>query len=67
MGKVSPSIVAGSRMMAVVTTGMGGYEQLDYRQVDTPTPGPGEVLLAVLAAGINNTDLNTRLGWYSRL
>jgi len=28
-----------------------------------PTPGPGEVLLCVLAAGVNNTDINTRLGW----
>ncbi|MAY62656.1 MAG: alcohol dehydrogenase [Rhizobiales bacterium] len=52
-------------MMAVVTTGTGGYDRLDYRQVDRPVPGPGEVLIKVLAAGVNNTDLNTRLGWYS--
>ncbi|MGV8989477.1 MAG: hypothetical protein ACOH2H_24970 [Cypionkella sp.] len=26
---------------------------------------PGGVLIAVLAAGINNTDINTRLGWYA--
>ena len=25
----------------------------------------GEVLLRVLAAGVNNTEINTRLGWYS--
>ncbi|WP_216842492.1 alcohol dehydrogenase family protein [Tabrizicola piscis] len=52
-------------MMAVVTTGTGGYDRLDYRQVPVPVPGPGEVLLAVGAAGINNTDINTRLGWYA--
>lgn len=52
-------------MWAVVTTGTGGYEKLDYSEVPIPVPGPGEVLLAVLAAGVNNTDLNTRLGWYS--
>ncbi|WP_244270957.1 alcohol dehydrogenase family protein [Thioclava nitratireducens] len=52
-------------MMAVVTTGTGGYERLEYREVAMPEPGPGEVLLQVLAAGINNTDINTRLGWYS--
>lgn len=52
-------------MMAVVTTGTGGYDRLDYRRVRVPTPRPGEVLLAVLAAGINNTDINTRLGWYA--
>jgi NADPH:quinone reductase-like Zn-dependent oxidoreductase len=54
-------------MMAVVTTGTGGYDRLDYDRVDRPEPGPGEVLLKVLAAGINNTDLNTRLGWYSAM
>jgi len=52
-------------MMAVVTTGNGGYEKLDYRRVPIPVPGPGEVLLRVLAAGVNNTEINTRLGWYS--
>ncbi len=52
-------------MMAVVTTGNGGYDKLDYTSVPTPQPGPGEVLLRVLAAGMNNTEINTRLGWYS--
>lgn len=52
-------------MKAVVTTGNGGYEKLDYRDVPIPEPAPGEVLLKVLAAGINNTEINTRLGWYS--
>ena len=52
-------------MMAVVTTGNGGYDMLDYRAVPKPVPGPGEVLLRVLAAGVNNTEINTRLGWYS--
>lgn len=52
-------------MKAVVTTGHGGYDRLVYRDVPVPRPGPGEVLVRVLAAGINNTDINTRLGWYS--
>lgn len=52
-------------MMAVVTTGNGGYEMLEFREVPIPEPGPGEVLLQVLAAGVNNTEINTRLGWYS--
>ena len=54
-----------SLMKAVVTTGNGGYDKLDYRDVPIPVPGPGEVLLKVLAAGMNNTEINTRLGWYS--
>ena len=52
-------------MKAVVTMGNGGYEQLAYRDVPVPEPGDGELLLQVLAAGVNNTEINTRLGWYS--
>ncbi len=52
-------------MMAVVTTGNGGYDKLVFRQVPVPTLQRGEVLLQVLAAGVNNTEINTRLGWYS--
>ncbi len=52
-------------MKAVVTTGNGGYEKLEYWDVPIPELGPNEVLLQVLAAGINNTEINTRLGWYS--
>ena len=52
-------------MKAVVTTGNGGYEKLVYQDVPIPALGPKEVLLQVLAAGVNNTEINTRLGWYS--
>ena len=52
-------------MKAVVTNGNGGYEQLEYRDVPIPVLASGEVLLQVLAAGVNNTEINTRLGWYS--
>lgn len=52
-------------MKAVVTTGNGGYDMLDYRDVPIPQLLPGEVLIQVLAAGMNNTEINTRLGWYS--
>jgi NADPH:quinone reductase-like Zn-dependent oxidoreductase len=55
----------GPTMKAVVTIGNGGYDKLVYRDVPVPVPGPGEVLIKVLAAGVNNTDINTRLGWYS--
>jgi NADPH:quinone reductase-like Zn-dependent oxidoreductase len=52
-------------MWAVVTTGNGGLDRLEVRQVPVPEPREGEVLLRVLAAGVNNTEINTRLGWYS--
>ncbi|WP_296543409.1 zinc-binding dehydrogenase, partial [Rhodoferax sp.] len=51
-------------MTAIVTTGRGGFEQLVPMQVPVPQLGPGEVLLQVLASSVNNTDINTRLGWY---
>ena len=54
-------------MNAVLLRGHGGYDQLDVRaDVAVPKPAGGEVLLRVLAAGVNNTDINTRIGWYSR-
>ena len=55
------NIVIPDKMMAVVTTGNGGYEKLDYRSVDVPILQKGQVLLRVLAAGMNNTEINTRL------
>ena len=51
-------------MKAVVTTGIGGYGRLEYRDVPRPIPSSGELLLQVLAAAVNNTDINTRVGWY---
>jgi NADPH:quinone reductase-like Zn-dependent oxidoreductase len=51
-------------MQAVVTTGHGGLDRLVLRDVPRPEPDEGEVLVRVLAAAVNNTDLNTRLGWY---
>lgn len=59
------STIANGTMMAIVTTGTGGYDKLEYKQVPIPSPGPDEVLIKVLAAGVNNTEINTRLGWYS--
>ena len=63
MKLVTPSLP--KTMKAIVTTGNGGYDRLVYKDVPVPTLQPGEVLLQVLAAGVNNTEINTRLGWYS--
>lgn len=52
-------------MTAAVLTGHGGPERLEVRDdVAVPRPGPGEVLVAVTAAGMNNTDIWTRQGAY---
>jgi len=54
-------------MRGVALTGHGGPECLEWRE-DLPRPEPmaGEVLIRVAAAGVNNTDINTRVGWYSK-
>ena len=54
-------------MHAVLLTGHGGIDKLVYKtDVEVPLPKPDEVLISVKAAGINNTDINTRIGWYSK-
>ncbi len=54
-------------MRAMVLTGHGGLEKLKYR-TDWPMPevGADDVLIKVGACGLNNTDVNTRSGWYSK-
>ena len=54
-------------MRAALLLGVGGPEMLEVRD-DVPAPrvAPGEVLVRVAACGVNNTDINTRVGWYSR-
>lgn len=52
-------------MNAVILTGFGGTEKLVYTQVAKPIPKEGEVLIKVGACSVNNTDINTRTGWYA--
>jgi len=55
------------KMRAVLLTGHGGMDCYEYREDwPTPQPGPDEVLIKVHACGLNNTDVNTRTGWYSK-
>lgn len=54
-------------MAAVLLTGHGGLDKLDYREdVPVPRPKADEVLIRIAAAGVNNTDINTRTAWYSK-
>ncbi|MBI4366351.1 MAG: zinc-binding dehydrogenase [Deltaproteobacteria bacterium] len=49
-------------MKAVVFDQHGGLEVLQHREVPTPKPGHGEVLVRVAACGLNHLDLWTREG-----
>lgn len=56
-----------SVMKAVHLVGHGGFDALVFRDdVPVPTPGKDDVLIRLKAAGVNNTDINTRIGWYSK-
>lgn len=56
-----------TKMKGVQLTAHGGLDKLVFRvDLPVPTPGPRDVLIEVSAAGVNNTDLNTRIGWYTR-
>jgi NADPH:quinone reductase-like Zn-dependent oxidoreductase len=54
-------------MKAMVTMGHGALDQMVlHSDWPRPDPKPGEVLVRVGACGLNNTDVNTRSGWYSK-
>ena len=54
-------------MTAAILTGHGGLEKIVVRDdITRPEPKANEVLIQVGACGINNTDINTRIGWYSK-
>jgi len=55
------------QMKGVILTGHGDLDKLEYRDdLITPTPAFDEVLIKVSAASVNNTDINTRIAWYSK-
>ncbi|WAH99226.1 NAD(P)H-quinone oxidoreductase [Arthrobacter sp. MMS18-M83] len=51
-------------MKAVYISEPGGPEVLEVREVPSPVPGPGEVLIDVVAAGLNRADVQQRRGFY---
>ncbi len=51
-------------MTAVEIIGKGGPEVLQVSEIPTPSPGDGQVLIAVEAAGLNRPDIMQRNGVY---
>ena len=49
-------------MKAAVIRAFGAPEQIHVEEIATPTAGPGQVLVKVLAAGVNRLDHYVRLG-----
>lgn len=54
-------------MSGIATLGHGGPEMLEWRgDLAVPSANANEVVIKVAAAAVNNTDINTRIGWYSK-
>ena len=54
-------------MSGIQLTRHGGPQTLIWNdQIPVRKPESDEVVVRVKAAGVNNTDINTRIGWYSR-
>lgn len=51
-------------MKAMIVKAPGGVDQLEWTDVPTPTAGPGEILVKVLAVGMNRADILQRKGHY---
>ena len=67
MIKNKPTTALPEVMQGVFLTGHGGFEKLEFREdIPVPVAATDEVLIRIGGAGINNTDINTRIGWYSK-
>ena len=51
-------------MRQIVTTGTGDIDVLKVQEKPDPTPGEGEVVIRVRAAGLNFADILSRQGLY---
>lgn len=51
-------------MRAITITAPGGPEVLAWSEVPDPSPGPGEVLVDVVASAVNRADVMQRMGQY---
>jgi NADPH:quinone reductase len=48
-------------MKAILVTKKGGPEVLEFRDLETPVPLAGEVLIRIMAAGLNRSDIYSRM------
>ncbi len=53
-------------MKAIVVTEFGGPDVMRVAEVPDPSPGPGQVVVRIRAAGVNPVDAYVRAGTYAR-
>ena len=53
-------------MKAILVRAYGGPEVLEWTEVPAPSPGPGQVLVALKAIGVNPVDYYLHTGTYTR-
>lgn len=53
-------------MRAVVVEQTGGPEAMQVKEINAPEPGPGQVLVEVVASGVNFIDAYQRSGLYAK-
>jgi putative PIG3 family NAD(P)H quinone oxidoreductase len=51
-------------MMKAIQVNDDEHHTLVWEEVETPSPGPGEVLIEAAATAVNRADLLQRRGWY---
>ena len=51
-------------MKAITLSDFGGPEMMQYSDIDTPTPGDGQLLIRVHATSVNRPDVIQRQGNY---
>ena len=51
-------------MKAITLSGFGGPEMMQYSDIETPTPGEGQILIRVHATSVNRPDVIQRQGNY---
>jgi NADPH:quinone reductase len=56
---------SGATMQAIMVSELGGPEVLRFGETEIPKPGPGEVLVRVLAAGVGPWDAHMRGGGWT--
>lgn len=60
----SENAVDSGKMQAIQVAHTGGPEVLEFVEIDVPRPGPGDVAVQVVAAGVNFIDIYHRQGVY---